>query len=265
MTLPDVLSSLFAAAIISLLAVLVRGLSRSGGTVAFLLLSLIGMLGGGLALTAITLSFFLVALVGKAMKRRTAALIDGIHLKEGARDGVQVAVNGIPALLSAALCFATGEGCFLFAYYAAIAEALGDSLASDVGVLSRRAPRSVLTLKPVARGMSGGVSLLGSLSAFGGASLVAVLYFAFVRAGVTASLLIAAVAFVGVWLDSILGATLQVRYACTVCGKATEKTAHCGMPTEKTGGFTLCNNDTVNLLSGFATAVLAAFVGYFIL
>lgn len=265
MTLPTVLYSVLAAAAISLLAVALRGLKGSGGAVAFVLLSAIGMFGGASALLTITYCFFAVALIGKAVKHRTHPVLDGIHEKDGARDGVQVAVNGIPAALALLLYFVTTNAAFLFAYYAAVAEALGDSLASDVGVLSKHPPKSALTMKPVTRGMSGGVSLLGTLSAVGGIATVAFLYFAFGHVSAVPSLCLVAVALVGVWLDSLLGASLQVRYVCRVCGKATEKTLHCGEATRKTGGVTLLNNDAVNLLSGLFTAVLAVFVGYLVL
>lgn len=265
MTLPSVLYSVLAAAAISLFAVLIHGLTPSGGAVAFVLLSLIGICGGAAALLTITVSFFLVALVGKAVKRRTAVSLDGVHEKSGARDGVQVAVNGIPAAVMLVLYSVTKDAPFLLAYYAAIAEALGDSLASDVGVLSKRPPRSAITMKPVMRGMSGGVSLLGTLSAATGIAAVTLLYFAFTRASLVPLLSLFAVAFIGVWLDSLLGATVQVRYVCSFCGKATEKTHHCGKATEKAGGISFMNNDAVNLLSGALTVAVAVPVGYLLL
>jgi uncharacterized membrane protein len=67
----------------------------------------------------------------------------------------------------------------------------------------------------------------------------------------------------GALADSLLGATLQERRWCDVCGRATERQVHdCGAATRRTGGIALVDNDAVNLaatLTGAAAAALLAF------
>ena len=70
-------------------------------------------------------------------------------------------------------------------------------------------------------------------------------------------------AFVGTVFDSFLGSVAQVKYTCTVCGAMTEKMEHCSTPTVKKEGISFVDNDTVNILSGFFTAILAATLAYF--
>ena len=55
--------------------------------------------------------------------------------------------------------------------------------------------------------------------------------------------------FLGAFIDSLLGATLQAIYYCPACDKHTEKhpTHTCGAQTKRVSGLTWLNNDWVNL------------------
>jgi uncharacterized membrane protein len=50
----------------------------------------------------------------------------------------------------------------------------------------------------------------------------------------------------GSFVDSLLGATIQAKYRCEVCGKMTERTIHCGSPAHLIGGMRRMDNDAVN-------------------
>jgi uncharacterized membrane protein len=71
-------------------------------------------------------------------------------------------------------------------------------------------------------------------------------------------IVIVVIPMVGIAVDSILGSLVQAKYKCAVCGKITEKTCHCGEKTLHVGSIKLINNDAVNIISNFATAILAA-------
>src|SRR5436190_310884 len=62
-------------------------------------------------------------------------------------------------------CLALGAG--------ALAASASDTWATEIGTLHGAAPRSILGLAPVPIGMSGGLTLAGSLGAFAGAALIA--------------------------------------------------------------------------------------------
>lgn len=56
--------------------------------------------------------------------------------------------------------------------------------------------------------------------------------------------------------DSWLGATWQVMYQCTVCGKTIEKEVHCGQGAKQIRGFRFMTNDRVNALSSLVGGVI---------
>lgn len=247
-------------AVIAVLTRLVRALTPGGAVAAFFIIAGSLYFGGYACFAVLLFTFALVSVAGKIVGARTAALTNGLHEKSGARDGVQVFANGFPALVTAVLCGITGNAAFAFAYTAAVAEALGDSLASDIGVLSKKAPVDICTFRPAVRGLSGAVSPLGTLSAVVGILLTAGFSMIFLRFSGRRFLLLCVLPFAGVLFDSVLGSRFQCRRQCTVCGKPTEKKVHCDHPTAVRGGIRFLNNDAVNLISNAVTAAVAAWL-----
>lgn len=260
MDLPLFFLALSLAAVIAAGAYLLHSLTLSGAVAAFFIIAASLYFGSFSCFTVLVSSFFVIAVAGKLTKKRSAAITAEMHEKEGARDAVQVLANGAPAALCAFLFSLTGEMGFVFAYFVAIGEALADSLASDVGVLSKGEPRDILTFRKVTRGTSGGISLLGTVAALLGAAFSAAVTVFFFGFRPVTILLITVFVMIGVFIDSILGSRLQCRRQCNVCGKLTEKTLHCGNPTTVVGGLRYLNNDAVNLLSNLTATVLAAVV-----
>ncbi len=257
MNLPLLFLSPLVGAAIALLCVKLHALTLSGGIASAVTVAATLALGGISAFSILLFSFFTISLVGKLTKKKRRAVENGIPEKEGARDAVQVAVNGAPAVVSILLYSIFGSPCFFYAFIAALAEALSDSMASEIGVLSKSPPRDICRGTPLVAGMSGGVSALGCLAAVGGAALT-VLFSAIFPMRAPLSLLLALLsALLGVLFDSVLGSLVQAKFRCRSCGKATEKRVHCGEPTEHTGGIRFLRNDLVNLLSGTLAAVIA--------
>lgn len=194
------------------------------------------------------------------------AVCGGVHLlnkkrknrhSDGARGLLQVVENGGIGTLALLLYGLLGHPAALVAYYAAIAEFFTDTLASDIGTLSRRDPIDLCRLRRIPRGRSGGVSLLGTVAALCGAALCGGLS---LLAGLSPwqALTVAAAATVGMLFDSVLGSLLQAKYRCTVCGTYTERAVHCGARAEHTGGLALLKNGGVNLLCTLLSAAFAA-------
>jgi len=57
--------------------------------------------------------------------------------------------------------------------------------------------------------------------------------------------------------DSILGATVQRKGVCVVCGKPSESPRHDGQPTRVISGVPFVENNIVNLLASIVGAVVA--------
>lgn len=194
--------------------------------------------------------------------------------KAGARDAGQVVANCGPLLavlvgqrwlVSGQSSLAVTEASlpFLLAEVAVIAGVAADTWSSEIGVLSSKAPRSIVSGRKLASGLSGGVSLLGTMAGAGAAIIVAGLWWGGNQlfrpeATTCAFFWVPALAgFAATWIDSLLGGTVQQKYRCAICGKITEQRQHHGELTTKISGLPGFNNDTVNLLTGLLTLLLA--------
>ncbi|GIV97802.1 MAG: hypothetical protein KatS3mg057_2459 [Herpetosiphonaceae bacterium] len=179
-----------------------------------------------------------------------------------ANGGASAGLAVLYALEPSALLFAAGMG--------ALATAAADTWATELGVLSRSAPRLVTTGRRVEPGTSGAISSLGTLAAAGGGLALGLAALAFTSAGFGASVeprwwmipagLLAGLA--GALFDSLLGATVQsIRY-CPHCARETERMVHtCGTSTIALRGWRWLDNDAVNFLSTLVGATVALCVG----
>jgi len=139
----------------------------------------------------------------------------------GGRRWQQVAANGgvaaVTAMVSALTAWPQGFGVAA----GAIAAATADTWATEIGRWSRTPPRLITTAQPVAPGVSGGVTVWGTLGSVAGALLVAALALALYgtsRAGGAPAApfgwtaWIAVAGITGSLLDSLLGATVEDRW-----------------------------------------------------
>jgi uncharacterized membrane protein len=115
---------------------------------------------------------------------------------------------------------------------------------------------SICRFRQVPRGLSGGISLLGSAVSAFAAALCALAYFLVFRhfAGALSVFLLANA---GCLLDSILGDLLQEKFSCPRCGSLTEKRTHCDVATVHASGIPHLDNCFVNLISNAFAAVVA--------
>ena len=133
-----------------------------------------------------------------------------------------------------------------------------DSLSSDVGVLSTKEPYDPIKGKTVTKGMSGGVSVLGTGAALLGSVAIAMAVGIGMNLGVGQAVFVGAMVFAQTVVDTVLGSLLQAKYLCEHCGAPTEKKEHCGAPTRLTGGIPWINNNMVNVISSVIITAAAA-------
>lgn len=219
---------------------------------------------GGFPAYALLVGFFLSStavgrlFVGKRVDRR-------VEEKGGRRDAFQVLANAGTATVAAMLYAATKNLVWLVAFATAFAEANADTWASEIGVLYRKLPRSILSGKELTPGTSGGVSPLGFLASALGAAFIGLLFAAAYGLdpvpkaswGLVA-LIAAGSGFAGSVLDSVLGAAIQAQYTCIVTGRYTERPRTDGRPNVLVRGFRWVTNDMVNFLSTLSATALSA-------
>ncbi|MCQ2441190.1 MAG: DUF92 domain-containing protein [Clostridia bacterium] len=241
--------------IIPTLTILKKTLTIAAAVFAGLLILFSFVFGGYYCGFLLLFSYAIIVIVDKINKSSISDIAENINKKTGARDLVQVIANGLPALVSVILFYFTKNNVFVFCYSVGITESLCDSVASDIGILSKSTPVNICTFKPIQKGMSGGISFLGTVSSFL-ASLIGGTLFYIVYNNCLYALLIVIVSFFGCIIDSFLGATVQLKNICIVCNKLTEKDVHCGTKTSYYRGIKIINNCAVNFISNLISVIL---------
>lgn len=248
---------LILAVAISALSFRVRVLSKSGALAASLL-GLIVFGFGGLSWAILLLGFFISSSgLSRLLKNRKQDLSEKFS-KSSTRDAMQVFANGgISGIFVLFHLFFPQAIWPWLAFAGALAAANADTWATELGVLSKQKPVSLVTGKPVERGTSGGITSFGTVASGSGALLIAVLAVLFwpialpLPDGSAIPLVAITLAgLLGSLVDSFLGATVQAIYYCPQCKKETERTpVHtCGSATDQIRGLTWLDNDWVNTI-----------------
>ena len=169
--------------------------------------------------------------------------------------------NGGVAAVCAILAWRLG-GAWPAAFAGAFAAASADTWGTELGTLVRQAPRSILTFKSLATGLSGGVTVAGTFAEIAGAATVALVA---ALAGIGAFVPVAIGGFAGAFADSILGASLQSLRHCPACERDCETDPHdCGTATVPRRGFAWFGNDVVNLAATATGALVAGLLASYV-
>ena len=228
--------------------VTVRKSLTTGGVIAAAVADLIVSVSLGNLGFTILISFFVFGIITDKYKETANKTEQKPKSTKKGRTVVQVLANSGTALVAAILWFITKRQIFLIAYVAVMAEALSDTSASGIGS-SAKTVFDPFRWKRVANGTSGGMSVLGTVAGLVGASVISAIALLFGALSLKEALFTAAVAFLGMLFDSLLGSLLQGKYTCPICGKAVEKPIHCETKTHLYSGLSFVNNSTVNFLS----------------
>jgi uncharacterized protein (TIGR00297 family) len=221
---------------------------------------------GGLGGAALLLVFFISSSALSRFKESQKESLAEKFSKGSQRDLAQALANGGVAAVCMAAFGLTHNPVWWVGCAAALAAANADTWATELGVLSKTPPRLITTAQEVEVGTSGGITVMGTVSAFAGSALVALTalialsFQPLISNPFLASLIIAVVGLVASLFDSLLGATVQAIYFCDHCRKETERHPQhtCGETTRALRGWRWLNNDWVNFFATLFGAVTAA-------
>ncbi|HNY37204.1 MAG TPA: DUF92 domain-containing protein [Petrotogaceae bacterium] len=252
--------------IISFYAYRKKSLTLSGVAGAMALGASLYFFGGFLFFT-ILIAFFVSSTLLTKFKKSEKKDTEIIAEKSGRRDYSQVIANGLPAFLTAFLYYITQNHIFMLGFAVSMASSNSDTWASELGVLSKNQPVSILTWKRIKKGMSGGISLLGTLASLLGSLVISLIftigYALKYGAGITFKNIVFAFAvcflggFIGSIIDSLLGASVQALYYCEKLKIYTERRFFDESENKLVKGVKFMNNNMVNFLSGLLASLLS--------
>jgi uncharacterized protein (TIGR00297 family) len=262
----QLLIGLILSGVLALISVRFKALSRSGG-IGMIIVGTIVFGFGGIAFAVPVVFFFISSSLVSLAKSPSKNVAMLIFDKTGPRDIRQVLANGGIAAVCVVIYFITANPVWFFPYVASLSAAAADTWATELGTLSRRRPVSIVTLKSVEPGLSGGVTLLGLIAAAAGSSAVTLsgLVAILISGGITGYaakfwLMCINAGLAGSILDSILGGSIQGLYRCPLCDRITGRKKHCGDYSVLVRGSRFINNDMVNLLSVLFAAGATALI-----
>lgn len=227
--------------------------------------------------------FFASSSILTRYREKDKESLQTIFEKGGERDGYQVLANSFGLVITAVIeLFTNGiqlEIIPILVVGATIFTAVvtADTWATEIGTLSNKQSRLILLpWKPVPRGTSGGVTLIGFFAAFLGSLFISTVmgiyfwiqtiysnsYFILEINIITLVFFSTIFGFFGQTLDSILGETVQAMYYCPECLKTVESVYHvsCGVQTKFKSGFRFFSNDLVNVSSGLISGIIGVYI-----
>lgn len=278
LVLPLLLGLLFSA-LITFLAYQRGSLSQSGAIGALIVGTLIFGLGGWVWGIVLGVFFVSSSLLSHFKEREKAAVAEKFE-KGHRRDFGQALANGGLGALIALLSVTVPDSlvprsAWFYLFIGIMATVTADTWATELGTLSKKAPRLITNGRAVEVGTSGGVSPLGTGVSFAGGLLIGLTAGVFAAvAGTLAWSVVPGIALLGALsgaagslIDSLMGATIQQIYFCDTCVKETERKIHrCGTIARPLRGWSWMNNDLVNFLSslggGLVALALASLLAY---
>ncbi len=251
--------------VLSLAAFRLRALDASGALsavaigLAIFLGPSMGRPGEGWKWLGLLMLFFVLASASTRFRFDRKADLGAAEPKGGRRGIRNTVANGTVAAVAAIFEGVIQENVLAAAFVGALAAATADTMATEVGLLSRVEPRLITRLRVKVRpGTSGGVTLMGTLAGITGGFLISGVAGAMRLAEVWPTKIALVGSFggiVGMLFDSFLGAAAQRRFRCRVCGQTVEYRDHHGEKGDAVSGIPWLENNMVNFLSTLAGAL----------
>lgn len=217
---------------------------------------------GGESMYILSVSLFAInEIISKLTKKHS---FDNVEEKKP-RNAIQIlCVSFVPFILTL-IYYLTNKEMFLYIGYILIIEQFADTIASTIGVLSKYNPVDIIRFKRVERGISGGVSLIGSISALLATIVSTFIIIYYIEFKLYLILTIVIISFIGTILDSVVGSLFQSSYLCNICNKQKEESICCGSDATLIKGYRIINNSMVNFITGILCVIVGIIVFNFII
>jgi uncharacterized protein (TIGR00297 family) len=247
-----------------LLAIMVTGFAfykkwlSSSGTIAATLMGCFIWYAGKWSTTLPILFFFVSSSFISKLPNTTKYSINEVQTKP--RNAIQVLCNGgIACVCLAFYHFNKSNAYWLVGFCTSLAVSMSDTWSSELGSRYGGKTIDILRLKPTTPGISGGVSVIGTIAGFLASLLMAVLCNYLFQLNIWQSLMIVLLGFGGMILDSILGSQFQALYQSSN-GSPLEinPTSHQATLIK---GFSWMSNNLVNIISNVIITAIALITG----
>lgn len=257
-TVHQFMISILLAATFAIFSYKFRFLTLDGAVAQFILASLIFGFGGW-KFTLPVVTFFIFSSLLSKLNHKTNAQF--FFEKSGVRDSFQVFANGgLGVILLIIYKFVPSELLY-WIYVSSFAVVCADTWATEIGTLVKTKTISIITFEKVEQGVSGGISLLGTVGAVLGSFIITLSSLIWVRSNEINFIIWLTIAgFFGSIIDSVIGGSIQAQYKCKICSKITERKNHCNNNAFFIKGLKWLNNDIVNFLSALSGGLMIIFI-----
>tara|TARA_B100000131_G_C17961723_1_gene550726 strand:+ start:23 stop:835 length:813 start_codon:yes stop_codon:yes gene_type:complete len=245
---------LLAVQIILYLSSKLKYLSLDGFVGASIMSIFITLLGSFYHLISMSIFFVLSSILGKLLNNITYN-----KTEETNRNIVQVYANGGIPLIICIFGFLYPNPYSFPLFLASISAAMSDTWGTEFGRLSKVRPISILNFKSVDHGISGGITIVGTLGSLFGAIIFGILTYLTSYANKEIIFFVIICGFLSSIFDSILGASAQAKYKTRSGIIVENKNNH----TNLISGFSFIDNSMVNFLSIIFSASLMFIFLYF--
>ena len=214
-SMQTVVIAIFVSVLLAYLALLI-GAASVPGLVTGVLLVFLTIVLGGTVWVALLVAFFMIGGLTTKYRYEEKQHRGVAEPNRGARGTGNVLGNTAVALIAVLGFAAFADGSrwdliFLYAFAGSMATALSDTMSSEIGGLYDE-PLMITSFDRVAPGTDGAITVQGTFAGLVGAMIIAILFVGLGPANLLGGLIIVLAGFVGMSVDSLLGAILEGRW-----------------------------------------------------
>lgn len=249
--------SVILAEVIFIIVFTAKSIDYYGSILSMLMVFSYMYFGGELGISILLSEYFFIFLVGliKKLKHKHKN-----KKEKGSRTFLQILINGGLGTLFVILYGIFKVKSLLIISIISVSGCFIDSVSSDVGTFSITEPYDIFKRKKVTKGLSGGISILGTASSLICAGLISAFTCISMNLNISNFIIITSIIFGQTIVDSFLGSIVQVKYICKKCKRVSEKNICCNTQTEKISGISWINNNMVNLMSSIIITIVASVI-----